>query len=1684
MPYFTFEIRKKDNFRATGLLYYIIKGNGIILSLLKSHPIEMFDYIGSMEQKNPGEFKFLVNKDLLDVIHALILKAVKKPKKDKSKDKSKGKKVDLTIIEKILDYLHSVHNKMDNVLRAKLLNSGILATLAILLKHTDGEQTIKVMELVKNYFIVPKYQEKMMQDGIVSQILVKLKSQDDTTANTAFNLLKYFDEHITESIIEMGLFDICITMLNTRKGIQKVSILEFFRTYIFSFSDDIIMAGLIDSLDKAIDECVEGTITPLFEAIVSVVDIFKPEKLKLFPSAFFIRILGFKSIGLECFKNVMSITRTFINLYGSDTPFEVFTLLSEKYAKGGPEFANLISKLLTDIDSVDAIIQKVKDSGLLGLLLESIKTSSTKSDKLHLLGLIKNVDLSKGGNNVLFDAVFDIMDDAMGVKISDHDSYGDIYLAIFEIFILKFEEFKQYLDRLASIVAKYMANYFGALSQDHHDSLATLLQKIVSHENYMSTPDRFIIMTGIISSLQNLNGTGKPESMDIFVDALLLHEEWTSYVDFTILDRFIGNLKQKHQSQALKILNAYGKLVVNSSGLVMYMNSVELLGLNEEEIDEVLFKLPMYQTCLLSLEMFNICRGQGIKVTNLDINKLVKRILKHLRRIQPKITDDNTKVIFVKILIAVLTHSPLLFEESRDLLEYYVTVDFALNHDLLPLLVDFVQGTNIDMTEWIVKTILTPMKSSDLVEYKEQITTKLLSIVKSLTGPKLDTFVQYLTTHNQVDFASISMLPQYMGNLLEFLNTGCNSIISLGLDMTLEFLKSIPTQMVDKIYEKHKYEFESLALSLVAMLINGFVQDKTKILDILERIHPRVFLTKRFQKLDLVMLDSAKNDPTKPVDSSSIFSEDNLNDISGQLNDFLYSYFTMVANLGLSGFESICEGACIYSNMVIAFKTISHETFGYCSMNAKSFLFYIGGLGKNIEFDPIEKPTIEFDGTTLKIGGLHFFSNFELQIQGTKWDGTHIASFVELYDVEPHYGVGNHLIYNQHKLNAILDDGPPIVNIFKLHEISAVDFSVHSSGLIRSRLIASVVDPVDRPKILNTLVSRYLNEACSFPKTEEWEKTTHGEKLFDNFETGAKAIIVEMEESGSIFAICFKVNVKPNTIRELNDVAIVSLKSTELDRPFILRSKGGIPFVHNSSGLYLGRGCDLYINPQEPQLSFSNLGFSFQLPSDISFMSSKARKLLSGVEYGSWKFKSITTYKRSLGKQQVVESYGLPLINFSIFAAPRLPIHLRTRILELMSYVFPKSSDIRLTNDLEKIKILRSYDTEFVQYISNELFNSDSSQIFEGISLKTTRGDSNTFILEVDKHCTEIFVTNLFVHLNESIDSKLYVFASSGPNFTLSEDLESLVFDMKVQSQIISDSSDSLTSSEINDPVFGFLHKFVNGGNVDLISNRYSSDKICLVGVSNCNRLNEIVLAIPSKAKYLIVYCPQEAMYLNAYALGYNVKKSKGYLGLPVPTSRLGLIAKNNPEVLIEQIDLRNTQLGSFSGILDYLGTFQRAVWENPYFSGQVDLTLSHNLFSEGMVKSDILRKDCQSNTYWGGTMPQSFTLTFKRSKVQPTAITLRHGYSLNNSFLHNFKIEGSNDGVVWKLLHGQKRSPFSRGFQVVTIAFDECEEYYNIIKLTQMGGYTMIPNGNIDNGAPFLCISGLEIFGNLIEMR
>ena len=276
---------------------------------------------------------------------------------------------------------------------------------------------------------------------------------------------------------------------------------------------------------------------------------------------------------------------------------------------------------------------------------------------------------------------------------------------------------------------------------------------------------------------------------------------------------------------------------------------------------------------------------------------------------------------------------------------------------------------------------------------------------------------------------------------------------------------------------------------------------------------------------------------------------------------------------------------------------------------------------------------------------------------------------------------------------------------------------------------------------------------------------------------------------------------------------------------------------------------------------------------------------------------------------------------------------------------------------------------------------------------------------------------------------------------------------------------------------------------------QYSGPNTCIIPLElNDNYYIEIPLLRPTKANYLHI------KLLGAAKQNFDVE----YIGVVGITSYNTLSPLELPDLDPKIVTDVGNYLGvkkrvkrfEFSsdfdknGLLYWIGSnsnsttttseSERLQWVNPVLTGQIAVSTSHPMYSGNMKLEDIVSREGGNSCYWGGSCPQYFTVDLKQRRLRCNYFTLRHGYQAANSYIQNWSFSCSNDLVHWTTLYEGGETPFNKAFDPKSWPVLDGKEFCRYFRVLQKGNYSM-GRGITGGGSAYLCISGFEIYGDLL---
>lgn len=162
---------------------------------------------------------------------------------------------------------------------------------------------------------------------------------------------------------------------------------------------------------------------------------------------------------------------------------------------------------------------------------------------------------------------------------------------------------------------------------------------------------------------------------------------------------------------------------------------------------------------------------------------------------------------------------------------------------------------------------------------------------------------------------------------------------------------------------------------------------------------------------------------------------------------------------------------------------------------------------------------------------------------------------------------------------------------------------------------------------------------------------------------------------------------------------------------------------------------------------------------------------------------------------------------------------------------------------------------------------------------------------------------------------------------------------------------------------------------------------------------------------------------------------------------------------------------------------FGRRPWTNPAAGAEapIEVRLSHRLYEPSMDASNIVGRSAEK-TFWGPGLPCWFQIDLQNFAARPTHFALRHGFTDSNSYVRNWKLQGSNDAVYWTDLYTcGDQVTHSRAFECVLYEVNcESTEFFRFWKVVTTSTYWMPPGSQCN---AFLCCSGFDLFGDVLAL-
>eukprot|EP01084_Bolivina_argentea_P187538 323013_1 len=158
------------------------------------------------------------------------------------------------------------------------------------------------------------------------------------------------------------------------------------------------------------------------------------------------------------------------------------------------------------------------------------------------------------------------------------------------------------------------------------------------------------------------------------------------------------------------------------------------------------------------------------------------------------------------------------------------------------------------------------------------------------------------------------------------------------------------------------------------------------------------------------------------------------------------------------------------------------------------------------------------------------------------------------------------------------------------------------------------------------------------------------------------------------------------------------------------------------------------------------------------------------------------------------------------------------------------------------------------------------------------------------------------------------------------------------------------------------------------------------------------------------------------------------------------------------------------NGIIYWIGTQRGKTtkWENPTDKSVVVTT---STLTSGQLSGVIGR--VYSATY-SDSQPNSWAIIdFGQMEIIPDMYTLRHGYSVGDAYMMNWRFEGmKKNGNKWEVIRRHRNEITLKCNERTASWKVDCDNFYSKFRVIQYGA-----NNRPDH---YLCLSGFEIYGVL----
>lgn len=1656
--------------------------------------LNALDYILSLAKSDSQKLKEVLEKETFDVLANLLKNLLPKSGKKKTKSSSKKKlkedvqdnlkdnvkdidEVKKKIFE-IFKYLF-IHSNIN--MKSSYVKNGIFKLIVMMLKSDDVPAILNSMEYLKNFFASLAHQKIMIKDGVLHQLLKKLKSKDDIIVSRVFDVLLYFEESLMSELVKSGILDLLLEILSNGSIPMKLRSMEVCKNLVSKYQDEIILSGITDVFSDLLRALIENYNEDLFYQILLFIDIFKTEKLSTFDLKIPNYILSINTNNIKHFELGLRIIEKMLFISGSDKVGILDALNIYYNSCDNREKNSLIFQLVLKLSKNDDLLSSIKESGFLEILIKnSIEGKDPKSIK-ELLDWIISIDISSG-------KITSIIHPHISKFIEIGKESAAFKESILELSFKLCDITFEHLDK--SELIKQMSDIIedNAYSKSVFLNMIILYERIIKIQSFLSSESKSNLIVSFIDILKHFHFSHEVDVMKRFFKCFFEFENWQSYLSLDTFSQIMRNISiESYHDEIMYMLKIYAKTTNESDGL-RFLYIITNIHPSKDDFLTIIKHIPSYETVYTSKSSFRTLKNALEKGTTFNI--LITQI-EYFYYLYELLMDHKEKLYdngILEVLFALLNKWPY-NDFNISLFKLLVNADVCVKKNLITDITTFLLSST-KLSTWIIINILE--KIEDISYHFEPIIRNVIKLIE-LIPEEEKIFLKYLMTlfsPDQTKYKQYYTPDLFFSIVKAFFEAKEVEFIRFGIDLLKSYMES------NELDNKTK-NLDNLLIQLLFMITSPYIDFKEEIIEVIKLIPSKVFLSvPRFDMIQKIANLDARyfKDIGIFTDKLTIYNFMQISKLIGNR----YHYFSFENFLNLSGFSLLASLILENEKFVVSIPTRENDVLGifYNRNKRNGFLFFKSSSNLSIEHHPIENIDINVEENSISFGKYITVNTWNMEIF-TNFNDTNIQNALSNYILDDMhlYSVTYSLKeFNTYKIN-VSEFSDPAYDGIKSDEIENHDKSsqIRHNGTIaiKGDLLQTIshLNTGISTKYLNQIVSRYLNYHCKMQLDYKW--SLESSDSFSGISKYTPQCVLLIEEN-SIFAACFPSGKLHIGKHEVVDSFIISFKSPSHNEPVIIKqSKYNIPLRITKNELFLGEGTDLYINISDHGKSFSNLGFSMECPKGIKFMTDKAQSFLTGKRTG-WKFKQILFCDMiPESTKDEPQNHDFDILSFMVYSLKYLPPKLQDDLISYMHEISNNNIPVRENWDtiiassnikddvlIQKLSSLKKSSYNFQSTLATSNFKRHD---FGGVQ----------YIVKLHNISENSYVTNVLVRIrNQNVTSQneymMYLYASSKNIQDFDSDNTASQCIIDAYHETVSNYQSRLSEIDIkdeSDPIFGDIikHLYINEEKIKNTVRLIDEEAPIAANIIHFG-MNEFVLSAPIHAKTLILYCPtfEDDLRVDIYPIACTVD-SKALA--PLPCSRSHLIREISPDIEVNTRRCVYARDFDENGVLYYIGTRNSVDWVNPLSNDAVDLKLSHNLFSNNMVKANVIGRNVRENTYWGGSSPQYFILNLKSYKLRVTDYTIRHGYSVNNSFVHNFTLEGSVDGIIWEVIHAKVVSPFSYAFQSHTYHINKVCPYYQYFKFTQKGNYAMTANAQIATGAPYLCIAGFELYGELIEI-